>query len=69
MNRNRKISAKRRARQSFNIVSLTTGESTVWMGIEPILPVHSSVAIDTMLNFNGHCGGDGHGVGTHKSLV
>ena len=36
------------------------------MGVQPILPVKVPVTIGTMLNFDGDCDGDGHGVGTCK---
>ena len=39
------------------------------MGLEPILPVRLLVTIDIMLNFDGHCDGDGNGVGTCKQAL
>ena len=36
------------------------------MGLEPILPVKVPATIGTMLNFDGDCDGDRHGVGTCK---
>ena len=32
------------------------------MGLSPILPVKLQVTISTMLNFDGHCDGDGVGM-------
>ena len=36
------------------------------MGLQPILPVKLPVASGTMINFDGDCDGDGHGIGTCK---
>ena len=47
-----------------NIVFLMTGG----MGLENILPIKVSVNIGTVLNFDGECDGDGHGIITRKLL-
>ena len=39
------------------------------MGSTPILPVRLPITIDTMLNFDGHCDGDGDGVGMCKQAL
>ena len=39
------------------------------MGLEPILPVKVPVTIGTILNFDGDCDCDGHGVGTCKQTL
>ena len=36
------------------------------MGLSLFLPVKLPITIDTMLNFDGHCDGDGNGVGMCK---
>ena len=45
---------------------MVTDSLTGKMGVRPILPVRLSVTIATMLNFDGHCDGDGDGVGMCK---
>ena len=50
----------------FNIVLMVTGSLTGRMGDTSILPVKLPITISTMLNFDGHCDGDGDGVGTCK---
>ena len=56
-------------RQRFIIVPMVTDSLTGKMGIRPILPVRLSVTIATMLNFDGHCDGDGDGVGMCKQAL
>ena len=48
---------------------MVTGSLTGKMGVRPILPVRLSVTIATMLNFDGHCDGDGDGVGMCKQAL
>ena len=48
-----------------NIVLMMTG----WMGLEPILPVKVPITMGTMLNFDGDCHGDGHGIGMCKQTL
>ena len=53
----------------FNIVSMVTSTLMGRMDPTSILPARLPVSIDTMLNCDGDCNDDGHGVGMCKHTL
>ena len=50
----------------FIVVPIVTGSLTGRKGDRPILPVKLPVTIDIMINFDGHCDGNGNGIGMFR---